>query len=202
MSQEHPHSTPGRFFPKPAITAFNSAGILQKKSKVITERNSLLSNTPETPSKLERSKFIVPLNLTPFALSPKILLSKSSNTATNKPTLLKQESAFDNSSDLPSSFDDSILNTSCNFNSSMLNEVYDQEMAEESFDQSFNYFLDAPAENDVDFDMGSTTCSPGRNDDESVEYAAYSAYTEPWKSVKMNFLNQWAEDCIGKTFKI
>ncbi len=190
MSQEHPHSTPGRFFPKPVLTVFNSTGLLQRKSKIISEKNSTAHNTPETPSKIERSKFMVPLNLTPFALTPKLMQVKSNS---NKRTPLNQECFSELGDELESSLNNS---------SGAFSEVIDQHaFSEEAFDQSFNQFLDyEEAENEPDFEMdlaSSSPCKPG--EESSAETAAYSSYTEPWRSPKVNFLNQWVDDCIGKT---
>lgn len=51
--------------------AFSSTGSLPKKHRPVLERKSLpLMATPETPSKKERSKFILPSNLSPFVYSP------------------------------------------------------------------------------------------------------------------------------------
>lgn len=63
-------STPWRV-PKPDQMAFASTGALTKKHKPTTLRMSLPTGaTPETPLKKERSKFIAPTSITPFALSP------------------------------------------------------------------------------------------------------------------------------------
>lgn len=64
-------STPWRL-PKPHPNAFASTGTLQKKHRPAADRASLpVMATPETPSKKERSKFILPSNISPFALSPR-----------------------------------------------------------------------------------------------------------------------------------
>lgn len=70
MSVEY---TPGKT-PKPNPLAF-STGIMKKKQLYEGERSSVPSHlaTPETPSKSQRSKFIMPTSLSPFALSPKNL---------------------------------------------------------------------------------------------------------------------------------
>ena len=202
MSQEHPHSTPGRFFPKPVLTAFSSTGLLQRKSKSICEKISNQHNTPETPSKVERSKFIVPLNLTPFALTPKLMQAKSnSNNSSFKPTPLNQEIYSELGVDLISSLNNSTLTSSGPFDSSAFSETIEQAFYEDDFDQSFNQFLDEAEdqiEYEPDFDMDLSNDGIGDPEDEQVEMAAYSSYTEPWKSTKINFLNQWADDCIGR----
>ena len=75
MSEDHPDSTPRRSFPKPILSAFGSTGSLQRKTRGILDKNLQSTNyTPETPLKMERSKFIVQSNLSPFALSPKLTL--------------------------------------------------------------------------------------------------------------------------------
>lgn len=57
--------------PKPHPSAFSSGGTLPKKKPALPERHSLpKAATPGTPSKKTRNKFIVPANLSPFALSP------------------------------------------------------------------------------------------------------------------------------------
>lgn len=145
---------------------------------------------------MERSKFIVPLNLSPFALTPKLLLAKSnSNTSSNKPTPLNNEFSSELGEELTtSSMDNSTLASSC-----ALGEPFDQTISEDAFDQSFNDFLDnSVMDEESDFDMEMYDCSPERTEDEAVQVAAYCSYTEPWKSNKVNFLNQWAENCIGK----
>jgi hypothetical protein len=201
MSQEHPHSTPGRFFPKPVLTAFSSTGLLQRKSKGIYEKNSAQHNTPDTPSKAERSKFIIPLNLTPFALTPKLIQAKSNPNTSNKPTPLNQEVYADLGIELLSSLNNSTLNSSYAFNSSAFSEIVDVS-SEEAFDQSFNQYLDdnqVEEEYDPDFDMELNNYSHCETEDEPINVTACTSYTEPWRSTKINFLNQWVDDCIGKT---
>lgn len=63
-------TTPWRA-PKPHPMAFASTGALPKKHRATSERMSMPAlATPETPSKRERSKFVVPVSISPFALSP------------------------------------------------------------------------------------------------------------------------------------
>lgn len=63
-------------YPKPCMQAFNSTGALSKKHLRPDEQRLSLPVlcTPETPSKTAKSKYILPTTLTPFALSPHVLL--------------------------------------------------------------------------------------------------------------------------------
>ncbi|PJF17605.1 WEE protein kinase [Paramicrosporidium saccamoebae] len=64
--------------PKPNPIAFASTGSLPKKHRSAGDRASLpILATPETPSKKERSKFIIPTNISPFPLSPHQIASYS-----------------------------------------------------------------------------------------------------------------------------
>lgn len=85
-------TTPWKF-PKPHPNAFASTGALQKKHRPMGDRVSLpVLATPETPSKKERSKFIIPSNISPFALSPRqidaSLLKHPATTPARAPTKL------------------------------------------------------------------------------------------------------------------
>lgn len=188
MSQEHPNSTPRRSYPKPVLAAFGSTGALQKKTGGFFGRGSTLSNTPETPLKSERSKFFAPLNLTPFALSPKMLAARSSSTP--KVTRLQIES-FVESNDTMSTFEDSMLNSPCQFSGNMSGETDDQAMLEDMFDQSFDLFVDnsTSTTSDMDMDMYSPSRSVSMSSD-CAHDSAQSPYTEPWRSSKVNFLNE------------
>lgn len=74
------NSTPWRT-PKPHPMAFASTGTLPKKHQATKERASLpVTYTPETPLKKERSKFVIPANLSPFVLSPKAIVLNGSQT--------------------------------------------------------------------------------------------------------------------------
>lgn len=193
MSQEHPHSTPRRSLPKPVLAAFGSTGLLQRKAKGFSDKSLLLHNTPETPLKTERSKFILPLNLTPFALSPKFILSRNNSSAVKTATGLRNEASFDFSGDETKSFEDSFLQSPYRFtDGSIADTSTDQIMSDYGFDQSFNVFVEKSSQIAPDLFM----CSPSKSGldgecDESYESDAYSTYTEPWKSSKVNFFNDW-----------
>jgi hypothetical protein len=65
---------------RPNPLAFSSTGALPKKNiNAPLQRNSLPTvMTPQTPLKRERSKFVIPSNLTPFGLSPRHIIANSS----------------------------------------------------------------------------------------------------------------------------
>ena len=201
MSQEHPNSTPRRSFPKPVLSAFGSTGSLQRKTKILGEKNyNSLANsyTPETPLKTERSKFIVPSNLSPFALSPKLLMAR--NCSLSKSTDLRNESflSINFNSD---SFDSGYLNSPSHFSSSTIDDMNSLGMDEVSLSQNGNIFLDKKTNICSDFDTDSFSISPSV-DSEMAPDSEFVPQDEPWKSSKVNFLNNWKEsdDAFGKYY--
>lgn len=199
MSQDHPNSTPRRSFPKPILSAFGSTGSLQRKTRVLAEKNttSLASSyTPETPLKTERSKFIVPSNLSPFALSPKLLMAR--NWSINKPTDLRNESLL-NINFNSDSFESGYLNSPSHFSSSTIDDINHLGMEEESLAQNGNIFLDIKTNFCSDHEIDSFSISPSI-DSEFAPDSEFVPHDEPWKSSRVNFLNNWkqSEDAFGK----
>lgn len=106
-------TTPSRA-PRPNPVAF-STGALKKKHQIEGDRYSLPAvETPETPYKSQKSKFIVPTSLSPFAYSPKnINRSDHSNhplSTPGKTKLSASYSVFMDTSEGDSPFD---VKTSC-----------------------------------------------------------------------------------------
>lgn len=198
MSQEHPNSTPRRSFPKPILSAFGSTGSLQRKNRTISDKFGVASSyTPETPLKIERSKFIVPSNLSPFALSPKLMMAR--NLSINKPTDLKNESFLSISLN-SESFEGAFLNSPSHFSSSALNESLDFNMDEEISSQNYNLFLDKKIPFYSDFEIDSTSVSPSVGSEVAQETNFAPQNEEPWKSSMVSFLNNWSysEEAFGK----
>lgn len=188
MSPDHSDSTPRRSFPKPILSAFGSTGSLQRKTKILSDKNVLANSyTPETPLKTERSKFIIPSNLSPFALSPKLLMAR--NLPSNKSTELKNESYL-NSSLNSESFETTFLNSPSHFSSSTLNDSFDFQLGEGITDQSFTTFGETKLNFCSDYEIDSSSVSPSVAD-EFVPEASH-ILNEPWKSTKVNFLNDWS----------
>lgn len=199
MSQEHPNSTPRRSLPKPVLSAFGSSGSLQRKTRNVGDKNNTsLANsyTPETPLKIERSKFTVPSNLSPFALSPKLLMAR--NWSLNKSTDLKNES-FLNINFNSDSFDSGYLNSPSQFSSSAVDDLNNIGMDEVSIAQDINIFLDKTGNFCSDYETDSFSISPSI-DSEFAPDSEFVPFDEPWKSSKVNFLNNWkqSEDAFGK----
>lgn len=197
MSEDHPDSTPRRSFPKPILSAFGSTGSLQRKTRILADKNVLANSyTPETPLKTERSRFIVPSNLSPFALSPKLLMAR--NLSANKSTDLKNE-AFLNSSFNSESFETTFLNSPSHFSSSTLNDSFDFQMGESLMDQSYAIFADRKSSFYSDYEIDSSSVSPSVADEIASDNNLFMQ-NEPWKSTKVNFLNDWSqsEEAFGK----
>lgn len=195
MSEEHPNSTPRRTFPKPVLSAFGSTGSLQRKNRGLTEKANLSSSyTPETPLKTERSKFIIPSNLSPFALSPKFLIAR--NWSINKPTDLKTES-FLNINFNSESFESGYLNSPSQFSSSTFDDSIILPTEDNSMDLDFNIFLDKKSNFCSDYEIDSSSVSPSVVN-ELLE-PNFVPLMEPWKSTKVNFLNDWkqSDDAFG-----
>jgi hypothetical protein len=189
MSSDHSDSTPRRSFPKPILSAFGSTGSLQRKTRTFLDKNFLAnSHTPETPLKAERSKFIIPSNLSPFALSPKLLMAR--NIPLNKSTELKNET-FLNSSFNSESFETTFINSPSHFSSSTLNDSLDFHMGDGIADQSFTTFPDIKSNFDSDYEIDSSSVSPSV----AGEFVSETShlFNEPWKSTKVNFLNDWSQ---------
>lgn len=90
--------------PKPNPIAFASSGTLPKKTKPFLERLSLpVHATPETPLKKERSKFIIPTNISPFAFSPKNIIGNAKITQGTTKTQLSSSFKAGHEIDLPES---------------------------------------------------------------------------------------------------
>lgn len=197
MSPENTESTPRRSFPKPILSAFGSTGSLQRKTRILADKNVQASSyTPETPLKLERSKFIVPSNLSPFALSPKLLMARS--LPPNKSTELKNETFL--SSNLNSeSFESTFLNSTSHFSSSNLNDSFDFQMGEAVMDQNYAIFTDVKPNFCSDYEIDSSSVSPSVTD-ELMPGNNFFIQNEPWKSAKVNFLNDWSqsEEAFGR----
>lgn len=185
MSPEHPTSTPHRSYPKPILSAFGSSGTLQRKSKGLFDKNASSSNTPETPLKPERSKFVLPLNLSPFALSPKILLSRNSSVL--KSTDLKNEAFLDFSGDAKSFEElELLLHSPSVFSGKKLEEPTNQAISDKIFDENFNFFIENPT--NFDFEM-ENIADPDQI--EEITDAFSVPYSRTWKSSKTGFLNEW-----------
>lgn len=60
--------------PQPDIDAICSTGQLTKKQKHDMRRSLPLESSPTTPSKTAKSKFLMPVNITPFPFSPQNLV--------------------------------------------------------------------------------------------------------------------------------
>lgn len=196
MSQEHPSSTPRRAFPKPVLAAFGSTGSLQRKNKTFYDKGGSNNNyTPETPLKTERSKFIIPSNLSPFALSPKLLSSRSF--PVSKSTDLKNES-FLNISLTSESFENSFLHSPSQFSSTNLNDSVDFPMDDEMSSQNFGSFMEKITNFCSDFEIDSSSVSPSVEGEITSE-ANFEIHSEPWKRSKVNFLNHWSlsENAFG-----
>lgn len=201
MSQEHPNSTPRRAFPKPIPSAFGSTGSLQRKNRGLTDKTNIASScTPETPLKIERSKFIIPSNLSPFVLSPKLLVAR--NWSLNKSTELRNES-FLNVNFNSESFDSGYSNSPSHFSSSVINDSFNLELDDESMDQDFNIFLDKKSNYCSDYEIDSSSVSPSIISEISAEPNLVTL-SEPWKSSKVNFLVDWnqSEEAFGNMGKI
>lgn len=191
MSQEHPNSTPRRCFPKPILSAFGSTGSLQRKIKASTDKLMVSSSyTPETPLKTERSKFIVPSNLSPFALSPKFLVSR--NSSLKRASELKTES-FLNISHNSDSFESTFLNSPSHFSSSALNESFGFPMDEELAGHNLNLFIDKKLPFYSDLDIDSVSISPSICSEAVQETDFASHNEETWKSSAVSFLNNWSD---------
>lgn len=187
MSHEHSNSTPRRSFPKPVLSAFGSSGSLRRKTRGILDKNNIVNNnTPETPLKMERSKFIVPSNLSPYALSPKLLIARS--WSLNKATDLRNETFLNLNYNLES-FEDSFLNSPSQISD---DPAADFLTDEESFDQNYNIFLDKKPTLDYKFDINLSSISPSVGNDIDFELD-FELSTELWKSSKVNFLNEWTQ---------
>lgn len=196
MSQEH-SSTPRRSFPKPILSAFGSTGSLQRKTRGIIDKNSSINyNTPETPLKTERSKFIVPSNLSPYALSPKLLIERS--LSINKSTDLRNDTIF-NINYKSESFEDSFLNSPSQFSRSPAEDNFDLITDEDSFDQNYNIFFDKKTTFEYDYEPNMSSASPSIDNDKEFEQD-FEPLTELWKSSKVKFLNEWtqSEEAFGK----
>jgi len=190
MSPDNTESTPRRSFPKPILSAFGSTGSLQRKTRILSDKNvPANSYTPETPLKTERSKFIIPSNLSPFALSPKLLMAR--NLPSNKSTELKNESYL-NSSLNSESFETTFLNSPSHFSSSTLNDSFDFQMGEGITDQSYTIFAGTKSNFCSDYEIDLSSVSPSA-EDESVPETSLFFHNEPWKSAKVNFLNDWSQ---------
>ena len=176
-------NTPGKNYPKPPPTAFGSTGLLQKKTRSFLEKGSIHSNTPETPIKTERSKFLVPSNLTPFALSPLNLVKKASSLPknTNRPTNLV-EGVYSTRS-----FEKSLLNSPCELLCDSFECCDESNISSELYDASMNVFIEKSSINGDFMDICSRTETPP-----NVNFSDYTtAYHWPiWKSPKVNFLNE------------
>lgn len=59
--------------PRPDIEILCSKGKLTKKKKFDLRRSLPLNSSPSTPIKSVKSKFVVPVNVTPFPLSPQLI---------------------------------------------------------------------------------------------------------------------------------
>ena len=196
MSSEHPNSTtPRRIFPKPISSAFGSTGSLQRKVRGLPDKNNLANNcTPETPLKSERSKFIIPSNLSPFALSPKLLMART--WSLNKSTELRNES-FLNANFNSESFDSGLLNSPSHFSSSM-DDTLVLPIEYNSMEQDPASFIDKISNFCSDYEIDSSSISPSVIGEFSVDKNLMQQ-TEPWKSAKVNFLNNWdhSENAFG-----
>lgn len=81
--------TPGFKIARPNQQAFSSHGSLAKKQTSAPRQKQgyihTISMTPQTPLKRERSKFVLPVNLSPFALSPgRIVAATLQNVISNR----------------------------------------------------------------------------------------------------------------------
>lgn len=61
--------------PRPDVDAICSTGQLMKKQRHDIRRSLPLESSPSTPSKTAKSKFLMPVNITPFPFSPQNLLN-------------------------------------------------------------------------------------------------------------------------------
>jgi hypothetical protein len=173
-------STPWRV-PKPHPMAFASTGALQRKHRPAGERMSMpVLATPDTPSKKERSKFIIPENISPFALSPHQLVVKSKI----------PQSAARNSTKLSASFnamsDNDFLEPSSGHcdpstrSSSPVNHLRDSRIDDVFGHMDVGPFLcpDDPFGPDYNHD----THSGGQNLDTFDSPEASRTHSLPWKS--------------------
>lgn len=198
MSQEHPNSTPRRSFPKPILSAFGSTGSLQRKNRIISDKFNIPSSyTPDTPLKIERSKFVVPSNLSPFALSPKLMMAR--NLSLNKSTDLKNESFLSNSLN-SDSFETAFLNSPSHFSSSALNDSLDFTIDDDMTGHNYNLFIDKKLPYCSDFEIDSSSVSPSIVSEATQESNFVPQNEEAWKSSMVSFLNNWSysEHAFGK----
>lgn len=72
--------------PRPNIEAICSTGKLSKKQRHDVRHSLPLESSPCTPSKSAKSKFLMPVNITPFPFSPQNLMS-AQQTNTPRPEL-------------------------------------------------------------------------------------------------------------------
>lgn len=198
MSWSASKDTPGKLLPKPIPAAFNSAGILQKKTKWFNDKMLASAETPETPLKSERSKFLAPLNLTPFALSPKVLGAKAHSAP--KLTTLNRENGLDSPTHSFGGFSESCLLGSPSNYSSMLS-MMDTDCVNETMEdicsdmvaEDFQDFTEDDEPNACNFEIQTTDIYSrsqsvaGEGDSYDIDCAALS-YVEPWKSPFLRFL--------------
>lgn len=197
MSQEQSSSTPRRSFPKPILTAFGSTGSLQRKYKGLIDKSGLSNTfTPETPLKLERSRFVIPDSLSPYSLSPKLLSAR--HLPIGKSASLRTESYLniDFNSD---SFENSYLTSPSQFSENIVDADLEFPIGHDMLDENDDIFLDKSPIllSDSEIDVTNNFHQELDNIDSESNFAFQN---ESWKSSKVNFLNIWelSENAFGK----
>jgi len=195
--------TPGKNLPKPIPAAFNSTGLLQKKTKYFNDRVFTSSETPETPSKSERSKFLAPVNLSPFSLSPKVLGNKTHSAP--RLTSLNREHVLESSAHSFDGFSESfLLDSPSNYSSMLAMTDSDctteaiRDICSELMDDGYQDFVENVEADNFNFEIqGNDIYSRSQSvaaeaDTFDIDCPALS-YVEPWKSPFVHFIKEELE---------
>ena len=112
------------------------------------------------------------------------------NLSSNKSTDLKNES-FLSSSMNSESFESPFLNSPSYFSSSTLNDSFDFQVDEGIGNPSFTTCVDKQSNIFSDYEIDSSSVSPSVTEESIFETS--HILNEPWKSAKVNFLNDWSQ---------